>query len=406
MPFFDCVTLLLMLFSIILYLFSVFYYRSFFNPLGIYSIIWGTIPFLYQLKLFSILQDLSIETEIALFISYFSFGFTCMFFTHRQVYRKVKMEQVTERLTQRAKRIYWVLLMVCIVEMLIKTPPLFSANPFMTYMEGVGVRFLHFAVTLIVVPTLILTISPYVKRKRKILYVLPCIIIPLIYMQRGLSVFAIIAIIFVVQYSISLKKQLLYVTLSAFLLVNLITLVGSFRQSFNTSASSISDVTGASSDVPESIIWLYAYTTPSVQNLNQAINNDKTMFKYGFDVIEPVLSVLQLKFFENNLFSNYKEAYTVIDGFNVPTYLYWAYINFGFMGFVIVPSILAFILQCLYNKFVITGNMSAFIFYAIFLPNLVYSFHDFLFWNAAMFLNIILVVIMFHKIKISSKIKI
>ena len=284
----------LFIFSFISYTISVYYYKSFLNPLGLYSIIWGTIPFLYQLKLFSILRDLSIETFVALFLSYFSFYIGCIIVSSKRMYY-VKKVEVPLFLRQRSKRLYFCLLFLCLIEMLIKTPPLFSTNPFQAYMSGVGVRFFHYAVVLITVPTLVRCVDSTIIWRKKVLWILPCIVIPLIYMQRGLSISAILAIIFVLLYVVRLRKQFIILTIAVLGVVSLVTLVGSYRQSFNSSASTIGDVTGVSSDIPESVVWLYAYTTPSVQNLNQAVNNENVDFKYGFGLIEPILSVLQIK---------------------------------------------------------------------------------------------------------------
>lgn len=395
---FESLTFGLLLLSILLYVISVPFYKSYFNPLGLYAMIWGAIPYLYTLKLSSVLVELSSETYGALFLSFFSFICGCLVVSKKKYFvAQKKYCVVSGQKYYKARKAFFFLFVVCVLEMVIKTPPLFSANPFGTYMEGVGVRFLHFATILIAIPFLIILLSYRVKRSLLFLLFLIPFLLPLIYMQRGLAISFLLSTVIIISSKISLKKQFLCLAFGAFFVLQIMVLVGNFRQSFNSSASSISDVAGMRSDVPEAVMWLYSYTTPSVQNLNQTINNPDVQFRYGYDVIQPITSLLQMKSFDSFLFPNNTLSFDVIDGFNVPTYLNWAYLNFGYAGFCIVPFILALIAQIFFNG-ASAGQLTYTILYAIWAPNIIYSFHDFLFWNPGVVLSILLVLALTNRL--------
>ena len=397
----DFCTFILFCFGILTYVISVPYFKSFLNPLGVYSLIWGVIPFLYGLRLSSVLQELSMGTYVALFVSYFSFILGSLFLVKKSDYYLSKFDYSNLIISRsKAYKIYFIMLFFAIVEMFIKTPPLFSSNPFGAYMSGVGVRILHFSIILVSLPYFVLLLDKSVALRIKILLFFPPLFLPLIYMQRGLAISFLIGFATVLLSKMPLKKQLVIVSVGVFFVLQLVVIAGNFRQSYNTGSSSISSVSGMNEDIPELVMWLYTYTTPSVQNLNQTINNESVVFRYGFDLVDPLLSLSQMKFFSQYLFPNYEQPFDVISGFNVPTYLNWAYLNWGFIGFIIVPFFIGFIAQLFFNG-IVKGSLFLLLCFAIWLPNIVYSFHDFLFWNPSMLLNFIFIFTLSYKLKLN-----
>lgn len=390
-------TFFLFIISILIYIVSFVHYKSFLNPMGVFSIIWGSIPFMYTLRLSSILMPLSTGTYLALFTSFFAFIFGCVLLTKKE-YKSMYciLHQSNFNATKRTMFFYWLFFIISIAEMFIKTPPLFSANPYGTYLAGVGVRFLHFANILIAIPYYIIFLDKNKSGLLKSLLFFPPVLFPLIHMQRGLALNFLVGLLFLYLSRKKIKKQFLYIGISMFLLLQLLTIVGEFRQSFNTENSSISDFSGMNSELPKSFVWFYTYTVPSVQNLDQTINNPEVIHTYGAGIIEPIVSILQLKF----LIPEPKLYFSVINGFNVPTYLYWCYINFGFLGFFIVPFILGVLSQKFYNESNSNNKVKIFI-YALWLPNIFFSFHDFLFWNTGILLIFIISYLTVFRIKIS-----
>jgi oligosaccharide repeat unit polymerase len=392
------VVLILFFIGIFGYIFSVFHYKSFFNPLGLYSIIWGTIPFLYDLRLSTILMDLSLETYYMLIVSFISFIFACILLTKTKYkkYENIKNE-LPRWIYKKSIKAYYFFLFLCIIEMFIKTPTLLTKNPFGTYSQGVtGVRFLHFALVMIQVCCFIILYNPNIKKWKKFLYGLPPFLVPALWGQRGMMLSFIIGAIFICTISIKLRKQLVFLVISSIIILQIIVFIGTIRTNyidFNKTAK-------INNDSSKILVWAYMYTTPSVQNLNQTIENKDVQFVYGYGLIEPIFSLLQLKFITNTIkdLRGNDRFYKVISGFNVPTYLYWCYINFGFSGFFIIPFVLGLLLQSIYNK-MNSGNWRYIFLYAIFMPCLIYSFHDFLFWDGPIIMMIFTLILITRNIK-------
>lgn len=381
--------LIFLIFGLVQYPVSIYHFKSFFNPLGVFGVIWGTIPWLYDLHLSSILAPLSIETSLGLYAAYFSFYVGGLSLSRKKYVRKPII--VSNCIYKQALWWYLIMFSIALLEMIVKTPPLFSPNPFAAYLGGVGVRFMHFSIVLIGIPYLIILLSSCSKIKKIILF-FPPLFLPIIYLQRGLCLSFLISCLSVYILRRPLRKQASLFLVGLFIAFQIAVIAGNFRTSFNSSASSISDTSGMDNTVPDAIVWLYTYTTPAVQNLNQTINNDNVEWRYGIDFIEPFLSLMQIKGFKSNQEANYE----IINGFNVPTYLNLIYLNFGFIGFFIVPLALGVLYQYFYNG-TISGQLTQCLIYSVWIPNLIFSFHDFLFFNVPLLLSLILIIIICKK---------
>lgn len=346
-----------------------------------------------------ILMPLSDATYMALFGSFISFIIGALIVSKRS-YKRLYTVKFDLILIEKSKLIsvYWIMLVLAICEMFIKRPALLSDNPLGAYAEGVGVRFLHFAVVILPTIATLLYLNKDIKRKGRILMLIPPFIIPLLWGQRGISIGYILGIMFVMTMTMKYRKQLLYYGLGLFLLFQMVILVGEIRSNVGGGGKTINEIAGVDETVPAAAVWAYSYTTPSILNLEQTISNPETPCLYGFELLEPILSLAQMRVFAAEVKKDFKQPYVIYDGFNVPTYLYWCYLNFGYIGFFIVPFVLGISLQQLYNK-INTGSKLSLGLFVLFMPSLAYSFHDFLFWNAGVVINIIILFYVFKKIK-------
>lgn len=400
---FDLLPVISVISGIVIFIGSLFHYKSFLNPMGVFAIIWGSLPYVYSLGLMPILDPLSNETSLALFGSFVSFIIGAFIVTQKKYKRLDQINfELTENEHKKAYRLYWFMFILAIGEMFVKTPTLLTENPFEAYMEGAGVRFLHFSVVILPVIAIILLLDLKIKKWKRILMLIPPFFIPLLWGQRGMSIGFMIGVMFVLTILMKPLRQLFYFSLGAFILLQMIIVVGEIRTNVSTGGVSINDLAGMDSEIPTGAVWAYTYTAPSILNLNQTINNPDVRYLYGFEVVEPILSLTQLKMFSNEIKDDNEVPFQVYDGFNVPTYLYWCYINFGYVGFFVVPFILGLMLQTIFNKITKSSKVSIGL-YVLFFPSLVYSFHDFLFWNAGTILVLVSLVYVFYKIKIFKK---
>lgn len=396
---FQLLTVIFFFVGIIIFIVSAMHYKSIFNPLGLFAIIWGTLPYVYSLRLMWILVPLSDMTYLALFGSFLSFIIGALIVSKRS-YKRLSGINFSFTILEKykLKAFYWIMLLVAICEMFIKRPALLSDNPLGAYMEGVGVRFLHFSVVVLPTVATLLYLNKDIKSKKRFLMLIPPFIIPLLWGQRGISIGYVLGIMFVTTMSMKYRKQLLYYGLGVLLLFQMVIFVGEIRSNVGGGGKSINEIAGVDENVPAAVVWAYSYTTPSILNLEQTISNLDTPCFYGFEILEPILSLAQLRVFATEIKKDFKQPYIIYDGFNVPTYLYWCYLNFGFMGFFIIPFVLGILLQIIYNNLNDESKFSLGLF-VLFMPSLAYSFHDFLFWNPGVVVNVVILFYIFRKLR-------
>lgn len=377
------------------------YYKSFLNPIGTFVSLWLTVIYLYSLKLSNILSELSIATQFLLILAILSFSIGCLI-----VHKKVPVQRSTTVNRLKLISYYLFFLSIALIEAKFKTPPMISYNKFAVYLDesGIGLPILHFSVVLLPVVTCFIIISNKFKLHEKIVSSVPPLILLVLWMQRGLLIWYIFMLVVAASLHVTLKKQIITFTCIVVILVMSMHYIGTSRSSGNDYIEDyINTVAGIDVKMPPALTWLYIYPTTSLNNFNQVVMRS-IEYDYGYGIIEPVLSVLQIKklaIFTFDIAKNDEKDFEIVSGFNVPTFFYWCYKNLSYPGMFIFPLILGMLSQYFYNGYR-SNNPRYIVLYAIWYPNIIYSFHDFLFWNSPMLMAMVLVIILSFKFKVSA----
>lgn len=401
------ITFVIFIVGLIIFFFSLKHYKSLLNPLGVFTIIWTLIPMLYNLNLSPLLKPLHNSTYIVCYVSLMFFVIGCILKTQIcYSANTIILKRVIPII--KVKKFYFIFFILCLCEVLIKTPPLLSSNPFAAYMDpnGIGARFFHVFTMLLPVSFLIICIDPSVSKLKKLLLFLPPFFFITVWLQRGVLIWFLLAVANVILINSKLKSQTRYITTFVVTVILLFNLIGNFRTSGDSSNNNIIKISHTD-QLPSFFVWPYIYATTSLSNIDQTINNyDDVQFRFGYDILQPFFALGRLKSLDGYLFPDYPRYFVVRSGFNVPTYLYWIYINFGLFGFILIPLILGYVSQFLFNK-IKEGIPFFIVVYAIWFPFLIQSAHDFLFWKLEFLISIITVLICVYKFRVGNfKIKV
>lgn len=392
--------MILLVFGLIVFLFSIIHYKSIFNPLGIYVFIWSFIIFLYELQLSYYLKPLNFKTYLVLYLSIFMFLLGCLINTKKKypVFNNNDFKSYSKN--NKIIYMYFFLVLLALLEIIIKTPPLIAENQLAVYLsggKGIGVRFLHYSLVLIPINYVFIYLKSKVSNLWKLILSIPLILFPLLWMQRGILLSNIFLLIILYFKKKRLSKQVLIAMILLVLLIMSFNVIGNYRSASDIDSQYIFNLSNLKVEIPNELVWLYIYPTTSLYNFQQTINTNNFKYIYGFELIEPVFSLLQLKFLNKKNIFNYEKGYIVKGGFNTPTYLHWIYRNFGYLGFVVIPFVIGFISQVLFNYFKFSNNEFFVAFYLMWIPNVIFSFHDFLFWNTSIIFSVILIFILSFK---------
>lgn len=379
------------------YLISVARYRSFFNPLGVFTLLWLVIIFLYNLRLSYILDDLSITTCLVLYAGIIFYVAGCVLFSRKRSTVVKETDCETRVSSSRVYFCYFVLLSIGLLEIFLKLPPMLAENKMAAYMDpsGIGLRFLHYSIVLLPITYIYIFLKKDICPFTKLILFIPPTLLFILWMQRGMLLWFMVMIIMVYENARPLNRQVVSISVGVLVLVFATHYLGTLRSSQpgDYNRSYISDVSGMKIQIPPALVWLYIYPTSSLNNLNQVLNNERIRINNGYGLLEPVFSLLQIRPAGKWLFNISDEEsmdFDVIQGFNVVTYYYWCYKNFGYLGFILIPFLLGCISQSLFNRFD-AKSANGMVLYAMWFPNIIQSFHGFLFWSGSIILILILV---------------
>ena len=324
------------------------------------------------------------------------------------VYLLVKGHQNHFTLSLKIKTYIFLFVIIsgCVIEAKIKTPPLLAENKLAAYLDesGIGLPFLHFAVVLLPVVTAYVLMNHKFAKLSKIILIAPPLLFLMLWMQRGLIIWFVFMILAILSRSFPLKKQILIVVVVSCFSIFFINYIGTSRSSgTDYKEDFVNTISDMKVNLPPALVWLYIYPTTSLNNFNQVVDNSiDYVFAYG--LIEPIVSVLQLKKLAISAFDIEKKENTdfeVFSGFNVPTVFYWFYKNLGYFGMCLFPFILGAISQYFFNAYS-SSHTIGIVLYSIWYPNILYSFHDFLFWNSPMLLSMVLAILLCCKVRFGS----
>lgn len=381
-------------------------YKSLLNPLGTFVPIWLVILYLYHLKLSTLLTDISAVTHLLVISALISFTIGCLL-----IGNKITPVKYVNIRKNKILSFYILFLFIAIVEMKLRTPPMLAENKVAAYMDerGIGLPFLHFAVMLLPVAYGFMLLHKEFSIRTKIVAIIPPLLIIAVWMQRGLFIWFIFFIMTVVIQKTPIKKHLIWISAIIIIIVLANNVIGTSRSTGNDYAKDyINKVSQMTIDLPPSLVWLYIYPTSALNNFDQVVKNNNISYLYGYDLIAPVVSLFQLKRAYNYVFDpeiNEELDFEVLSGFNVPSMFYWCYKNLSYTGMILFPFMLGCISQVLFNKYMSRQTLGT-IWYGIWYPNLIYSFHDFLFWNSPMLMVFIVSLLIYYKVSVRGKNKI
>jgi len=216
---------------------------------------------------------------------------------------------------------------------------------------------------------------------------------PILWGQRGVAISYIISILCILLIKIKLKYILIYICLFILLIFPLISVLGDVRSNV-VEEKYIGRIAEIDSELPSGLLWFYAYSTTSLRNFNDTLNRKNIIHTYGSSLISPFYSL----FFMKNIYSEVLASidlkvdsqYEIRNGFNVGTYFYTIYVEFGYFGLLLIPYILGFISQYLFLNI---GSPGFTIFYSWWVPCILFSFHGFLFWELPILIILIILFI-------------
>lgn len=388
-------------FALLIFAIAYKHYKNIFNPIGIFCAEWLVIIYLYNLKLSSLLQDLSPLTYASLYLSIISFIFGCLFLT-RGIYKF--NDQDTYNLEKnRSKLIFFYLLFfaISVIEIFAITPAFLAEDKLGTYISptGRGLIFLHMAIALFPISYVLIFMDSKIKKIYKFILFFPPFIILTLWMYRGMLLGYLTMVIIIYYRRKSIKKIIFNFIFIFIVIVAIFHFIGSLRSTSSFYGYSyINDISEMKVQMPSSLVWIYIYPTTSLANFDRVIKNKNVEYKYGFDILEPIFSIFQIDYLVD-IEDDRTTDYDVIAGFNTPTYLYWCYKNFSYLGFFLIPFLIGIISQYLFNQY-IDGNPIGIALYSIWFSYIMVSFHDFLLWNSVIIFSIIIVIILNKKINL------
>lgn len=382
-----------LLFGLFIFIVAYKHYKSIFNPIGVFSAEWLILVFMYNLKLSYLLPDLSLATYAAIYISIWSFLLGGLLLT--KMNSKFSNPDASPDDSPKSKLIllYLILFAICALEIEVGTPAFLSEGKLETYLSptGRGLVFLHMATVLFPISYAFIFMSSKFKTIYKFVLFFPPFIVLVLWMERGMLLGYLTMLIIIYYRRKSIKQILFNFVVLTVCILAIIDLIGSLRSTSSFRGNSyITKVSEMKVDIPSYLAWAYIYPTTSLANFDRAMKNAHVRFSYGSDIVKPFLLILQMNYILDLEGEN--TDYEVVAGFNTPTYLYWCYKNFSFLGFFFIPFLMGLISQYLFNQYV-GGRPRGIVLYSIWLSYVFVSFHDFLLWNSMIIFSALLVII-------------
>lgn len=246
------------------------------------------------------------------------------------------------------------------------TMPIFATNKLLAY-YNFPTHFVHYLVVVgIAISGVFTYIAEHYKYKRKIIYFLIFIIslIFLVQLARAVLMAQIFTVLFICFRENNIRLTWNKIFLFIFLLLALITILGTIRTSNNIGA--LLEIGGMKNwplwSLPFS--WVYLYFTTSLENFRDFVLVYNENFKYGvLSFLSPLSNILQIK--GESIFA-VQQIERSAGGFNTAGYYQSVYIDFGYLGYVYT---------------LLLGYISRLIFTSTYLP--LYLFGSF--WTYAIF---------------------
>jgi len=212
--------------------------------------------------------------------------------------------------------------------------PIFAANKLLAY-YNFPTHFVHYLVVVgIAISGVFTYIAEHYKYKRKLIYFLIFIIslIFLVQLARAVFMAQVFTVLFIYFRENNVKLTWSKIFLFIFLLLSLITLVGTIRTS--SDIGMLLEI-GGMKDWPLwslPFAWIYLYFTTSLENFRDFVLVYNEDFKYGvLSFLSPLSNILQIK--GEGIFA-VQEIERSAGGFNTAGYYQSVYVDFGYLGYV------------------------------------------------------------------------